>query len=91
MRWDAYSIKYTTSISKVTWKYTRAILPHRCTITNNLLWESKHYKITLIGAIGPGLSNPAIFYKWINSSDGMILILSDTLEAAIIKSYLIIK
>jgi hypothetical protein len=71
------------NMSKVTWVYTRAIMPHRCTITNNLLWGGKHYKVHLTYD-SASLGDHVIFEIWVNSSDGTTLILSGELEEAIL-------
>jgi hypothetical protein len=85
MKLDAHSTWPITFVSKLTWKYTWAILPHRCIITKNILWCSKHYKVK-INYDSISLIN-GICYKWVNSSDGTQLILSDNLEAALFQQF----
>jgi hypothetical protein len=67
----------------VAWKYIFPILPHKCSITGKILWGRKHYKV-YIEYYSKYTSVMCIVRKWIENTEGMQLILSDTMHIRIL-------
>jgi hypothetical protein len=70
--------------TKISWKYVLPILPHRCCITDKILWGRKHYKV-YIEYYSKYTSAMCIVRKWIEDTEGTQLILSGDMRTRIME------